>query len=129
VAFAEGARGLSVVDYARALQERHLLNRIVNAFFEDYDLLLTPVVAAPPFPAEGPPPRTIGGREVGTAGFLPFTYPFNLTGHPAASVPAGRDASGMPVGLQVVAPRFADARLLRVCAAFEAAWPWEWPTD
>jgi aspartyl-tRNA(Asn)/glutamyl-tRNA(Gln) amidotransferase subunit A len=125
--FAEAARGVTGVEYAKALADRHLLNRVVNLFFESHDLLLTPVVAAPPFVAEGPPPTVIGGREVGPAGFIPFTYPFNITGHPAASVPAGRDRMGMPVGLQIVGPRFSETAVLRASAAYEALTPWEWP--
>ncbi|MCC7366637.1 MAG: amidase [Dehalococcoidia bacterium] len=123
----EAGRQFSAVDVANALQARHRVNRTVNRFLEEYTLLLTPTVAAPPFAAEGPPPMVIAGRDVGPAGFIPFTYPFNLTGHPAASLPAGVDGDGMPVGLQVVAPRFADALLLAVSAAYEAACPWEGP--
>jgi aspartyl-tRNA(Asn)/glutamyl-tRNA(Gln) amidotransferase subunit A len=97
----------------------------MTAFFEQYDLLLTPTTAALPFVAEGPPPSQIAGRE--GAIFIPCTYPFNFTGHPAASIPAGLSASGLPIGLQIVAPRLADALLLQVSAAFEAACPWSYP--
>ena len=127
--FSELGRGYTAVDVAKASQVRHRLNRQVNRFLEEHTLLLTPTVAAPPFAAEGPPPTVIDGREVGGAGFIPFTYPFNLTGHPAASLPAGCDASGMPVGLQVVAPRFAERLLLSVSAVYEAGSPWGWPGD
>lgn len=127
VRFAESAAGITAVDYVEALQTRHEVNREVNRFLGEYDLLLTPTLAAPPFAAEGPPPREIAGRETGPAGFIPFTYPFNLTGHPAASLPAGLDANGLPVGLQVVAPRFEEKLLLTVSAAFEAAHPWSYP--
>jgi len=126
-AFAENARGLMAYELAGGLQARHTLNRTMTAFFGQYDLLVTPTVSAPPFPSQGPPPATIAGKQVGPAGFIPFTYPFNITGHPAASVPAGRDARGMPVGLQIVGPRFDDARVLAASAAYEAASPWEWP--
>ena len=127
--FAETGFSYSGVDVANALQERHRVNRVVNRFLNEYTLLLTPTVAAPPFVAEGPPPTVIGGRQLAApgAGFIPFTYPFNLTGHPAASLPAGLDSTGMPVGLQVVAPRFAEKLLLSVCGAFESAAPWGWP--
>ena len=56
--------------------------------------------------------------------WTPFTFPFNLTGSPAASVPAGWTASGLPVGLQVVGRNWEDALVLRACAAFEALQPW-----
>ncbi|MGE5596863.1 MAG: amidase, partial [Hyphomicrobiales bacterium] len=114
--FADSGREFTAVQYAEALDKRHQVNRQVNRFFEQYDLLLTPTLAAPPFIAEGPPPSVIGGREVGPAGFIPFTYPFNLTGHPAATLPAGLTAAKLPVGLQVVAPRFAEKLLLAVSA-------------
>lgn len=127
VRFAQSALQVTALQVAEALQQRHAVNRQVNAFLKEYDLLLTPTLAAPPFKAEGPPPMVIAGREVGPAGFIPFTYPFNLTGHPAASIPAGLTSAGLPVGLQVVAPRFADKLLLAVSAAFEAAHPWPWP--
>lgn len=128
-ALAESARALTGVQYAEALAARHTLNRTMTTFFESYDLLLTPTVAAPPFAKAGPPPTVIDGREVGPAGFIPFTYPFNITGHPAASVPAGFDGGGMPIGLQLVGPRFADAFVLRVSAAYEAIDPWRWPAE
>jgi len=126
-AFTELARDFTAAQYATALQERHALNRTVNAFLADYDLLLTPTVAAPPFPKEGPPPTVIAGKEVGGAGFIPFTYPFNLTGHPGASVPAGRDSSGMPVGLQIIGPKFNDRLVLQASAVYESLGAWEWP--
>lgn len=127
VRFAELGRAITAAQYHEALQARHLLNRCVNAFFEDHDLLLTPTVAAKAFPAEGPPPKAVAGQKVGPAGFLPFTYPFNVTGHPAASVPAGLTSEGMPAGLQIVGPRFADALVLAASAAFEATGGWPRP--
>ena len=126
-AFTELARDFTAAQYAQALQERHALNRTVNAFLAEHTILLTPTVAAPPFAKEGPPPTVIAGKEVGGAGFIPFTYPFNLTGHPGASVPAGRDSNGMPVGLQIIGPKFNDRLILQVSAAYEALAPWEWP--
>jgi aspartyl-tRNA(Asn)/glutamyl-tRNA(Gln) amidotransferase subunit A len=58
------------------------------------------------------------------ARWTPFSYPFNITGHPAASIPCGWSLAGLPVGLQVVGPRFADARVLQFCAAWERAFDW-----
>jgi len=63
-------------------------------------------------------------RQANWIDWTPFTYPFNLTGQPAASVPAGVTASGLPVGLQIVGRRHADRIVLAASAAWEAAAPW-----
>ena len=125
--FSEYGRAITALQVAEALEQRHQVNRTMTAFFGKYDLLLTPTTATTAFVAEGPPPSSIAGKSVGPAGFIPFTYPFNFTGHPAASLPAGLSASGLPIGLQAVAPRYADALLLQVSAAYEASRPWGYP--
>ncbi|HXH81691.1 MAG TPA: amidase family protein, partial [Candidatus Tectomicrobia bacterium] len=99
--------------------------REVAAFLERFDLLLTPTTAVPPFPAGGRVPREIAGREVSVRGWMPFTFPFNLTGQPAISVPAGWTEDGLPVGLQIVGRRHADRTVLAAAAAYEAACPWQ----
>ncbi len=95
-----------------------------RALFDQYDLLLTPTVACPPLPIGVDTVTEIAGRPVSFYGWIPFTYPFNLTGQPAASVPAGCTKSGLPVGLQIVGRRLDDATVLRASAAFERARPW-----
>ena len=74
-------------------------------------------------------PSQIAGRRVQGMQWTPFTYPFNATGAPAASVPAGWSSGGLPVGLQIVGRWRDDATVLRACAAFEAIsdWPGRWP--
>ena len=96
----------------------------VHIFLARFDLLLTPTAAVPPFPLGTGVPREIAGQEVSRLGWMPFTYPFNLTGQPAASVPAGWTEDGVPVGLQIVGRRHADRTVLAAAAAFEAACPW-----
>jgi aspartyl-tRNA(Asn)/glutamyl-tRNA(Gln) amidotransferase subunit A len=95
-----------------------------RAFFERYDLLLTPTVACPPFALGLDHPSEIAGKTLPPYGWLPYTYPFNLTGQPAASVPCGFTRDGLPIGLQIVGRRFDDALVLRAAAAFERARPW-----
>ena len=71
------------------------------------------------------PPTEIDGRPTpGMFDHLPFTYPFNLTGWPAASVPCGFNSEGLPIALQIVAGRHQDALCLRAAAAFESLQPW-----
>ncbi|WP_456424981.1 amidase [Rhodocaloribacter sp.] len=98
-------------------------------FFARYDLLLTPVMAAPPHLSGQFGPRTIDGAPIESALEPFFTYPFNLTGQPAASVPAGFTGDGLPVGLQIVGRRFDEATVLRASARYEEARPWagHWP--
>lgn len=96
-----------------------------RAFMEPYDLLLTPAMACPAWSWERPPAEVDGQPVQQVAGGRwPLMYPFNLTGWPAASIPCGFTAGGLPVGLQVVARWHRDADCLRAAAAFEEARPW-----
>ncbi len=92
--------------------------------FETYDLLLTPTIACPPFAVGLDNPTQIAGTRVEPYAWIPFTFPFNMTGQPAASVPCGFTKDGLPVGLQIVGRRFDDVTVLRASAAFERARPW-----
>jgi aspartyl-tRNA(Asn)/glutamyl-tRNA(Gln) amidotransferase subunit A len=117
----EGA-SRSALDYVAATAVRAELGRTMGAFHEKFDLLLTPTMPIAAFDAgvEVPPGSTL---ERWTS-WTPFTYPFNMTQQPAASLPCGFTAAGLPVGLQVVGPKHADARVLTACRAFEQARPW-----
>jgi aspartyl-tRNA(Asn)/glutamyl-tRNA(Gln) amidotransferase subunit A len=121
----------SSVDIARALLERIELQQQAVEFFKRFDLLLTPTMTLPPFGLDVErQPTEVGGRPVAGVQWMAFTYPFNLTGHPAITVPAGWTADGLPVGLQIVGPWRNDRLVLRAAAAFEAAAPWSarWPS-
>jgi aspartyl-tRNA(Asn)/glutamyl-tRNA(Gln) amidotransferase subunit A len=104
-----------------AQQKRGALGAHMNLFHRDYDLLVTPALAVPAFDVGKEFPETSGGKR--WTDWTPFTYPFNLTQQPAASIPCGFTASGLPVGLQIVGPRYADALVLRAARAFESARP------
>jgi aspartyl-tRNA(Asn)/glutamyl-tRNA(Gln) amidotransferase subunit A len=95
-----------------------------RAFFEQYDLLLTPTIACPPFAVGLDNPTEIAGKPVEPYAWIPFTYPFNMTGQPASSVPCGFTKDGLPIGLQIVGRRFDDVTVLRASAAFERVRPW-----
>ncbi|MBR1218823.1 amidase [Bradyrhizobium sp. U87765 SZCCT0131] len=109
---AEVGRKLSSLDYMNAIHDRMELGREVNAWFERYDLLVLPTFH-------------VGAPEAGTfpdsiLGPPRLTGPFNVTRHPAASIPCGRTVAGMPIGLQVVGRHDQDALVLRACRAYEA---------
>jgi aspartyl-tRNA(Asn)/glutamyl-tRNA(Gln) amidotransferase subunit A len=114
----------SAVDFVRAANVRRTLNEAFVRFFTRYDLLLTPTVTAPPPPVTVEAHAEIAGRKVTRLGWLAFTFPLSLIGYPAASVPCGWTREGLPVGLQIVAPRLAEPLVLRAAAAFEAIAPW-----
>jgi Asp-tRNA(Asn)/Glu-tRNA(Gln) amidotransferase A subunit family amidase len=92
----------------------------VNQLLDGYDLLLLPVTPVTAFTAGADAPGDVLGRPVGPTGWSYFTPLFNLSGHPAASVPAGVAADGLPVGMQVVGRWLGDDSVLRFCSAFEA---------
>lgn len=106
------------------LQRKAVTNKMWR-FMQRYDLLLTPTLATPPFPVDIEGPETIEGRKVTPAEWLAFVFPINLTGQPAASIPAGFTAEGLPVGLQIVGRHLDDALVLRASAAFEKVCGWQ----
>ena len=114
----------SAVEFVRAANVRRTLNDAFVRFFSRYDLLLTPTMSAPPPPVKVEFHEEIAGQKVTRLGWLAFTFPLSLIGYPAASVPCGWTREGLPVGLQIAAPRLAEALVLRAAAAFEAMSPW-----
>ncbi|MFJ6560649.1 amidase [Streptomyces sp. NPDC091412] len=111
---AAGAR-LSALDYLAAVDVRMELGRVMGHFHRSYDLLVTPTLPITAFEAGAEVPKGSGHRR--WTGWTPFTYPFNMTQQPAASVPVGRDEDGLPVGLQIVAARHRDDLVLRAAHA------------
>jgi aspartyl-tRNA(Asn)/glutamyl-tRNA(Gln) amidotransferase subunit A len=110
--------------YVQAWFDRLAFWEPVRRLFARYDLLLTPTVACPPFKVGLDNPPEIAGTPIDAYGWIPFTFPFNMTGQPAASVPCGFTRDGLPIGLQIVGRRFDDATVLRAARAFEEAHPW-----
>jgi Asp-tRNA(Asn)/Glu-tRNA(Gln) amidotransferase A subunit family amidase len=115
----EGARGTTATQLVDVLDECHRMNLRLVEIFHDVRLLLTPTLAGPP------PPLALGGTGVvngeHTPNWVCFTYPFNMTRSPAATVCAGLTPSGLPVGIQLIGPQHADLVVLRSAAALEAA--------
>jgi aspartyl-tRNA(Asn)/glutamyl-tRNA(Gln) amidotransferase subunit A len=117
---AEGER-ISAVNYLGAELVRTALGQQMVAFHQKYDLLLTPMMPIPALPVgqDLNDPAT----ERHWIDWSPFSYPFNMTRQPAASIPCGLTGTGLPIGLQIVGPLYADARVLRAARAFETTQP------
>jgi len=116
---------LTATDVAGAVQHRDRLAASVAAVFRDHDFIVTPTMACAPWEYTRTFPALIDGQPLQNwRDWLPFTYPFNFTGHPAISVPAGWTRDGLPVGLQIVGRRFADREVLAAARFLEQVRPW-----
>ena len=121
VATAEEGERISAVDYLDADLVRNSLARQMAEFHRNYDLLVTPMMPVPALPV---------GQDLNDPAaerhwieWSPFSYPFNMTRQPAASIPCGLTSAGLPIGLQIVGPLYADDRVLRAARAFEMTQP------
>jgi aspartyl-tRNA(Asn)/glutamyl-tRNA(Gln) amidotransferase subunit A len=111
----------TLADYLKSENERVLLAGMMQRFHRDYDLLVTPTLPMPAFAAGAL--LADPARQQSWLDWSPFCYPFNLTGQPAASVPIGLTAAGLPVGLQIVGPLYGDRQVLRAARALEKVQP------
>ncbi|NJQ01897.1 amidase [Streptomyces zingiberis] len=116
---AEQGAAYSALDYLAAVDARMALGREMGRFHRDHDLLVTPTMPVTAFEAGAEVPA--GSGLTRWTGWTPFTYPFNLTQQPAATVPCGRDGDGLPIGVQLVAARHADGVVLRAAHALYEA--------
>ena len=121
---AEQGRGYSLADYLSAHNRRAQLAETMRRFHERYDLLLTPQMPLPAFEVghTSPPDGRFGNDWIN---WSPYTYPFNLTQQPAASVPCGFSSDGLPLALQIVGPPRNDALVLRAARAYEREHPFK----
>ena len=124
VACIESAANHSAADYVAMRVRKLSYVEVIHRFFEDYDLLLTPAVSVAAFPADRLMPEDWPDHPWDWVQWAEFSYPFNMSHNPAASVPCGFTEKGLPVGLQIVGPRMRDLAVLQASAAFEAASPW-----
>src|SRR2546425_4845356 len=124
VACIEDGQRYSMVDYVEARGEKLAYWDSVRPLFEKFDLLLTPTLSVAAFPVGRLNPAHWPQHPWDWIRWASFSYPFNFTGQPAPSVPAGFTSAGLPVGLQIVGRRFADLTVMQASAAFEAARPW-----
>ena len=121
---AEEGETATLEDFFAAMTARVELGDTLSRFHETFDLLLTPTT-----PTAAPNAETVYHTQAYDRWrhVVPYTSPFNLTGQPAASIPCGVTKAGLPVGLQIVGPRFAEALVLRAARAFEEVRPFPQP--
>jgi Asp-tRNA(Asn)/Glu-tRNA(Gln) amidotransferase A subunit family amidase len=122
-AIVERALALPSEKYHHAVQRRYEFRERVRQCFERYDLLLSPTLPVAGVDVGVSVPASLAGRNL--VSWVSYTYPFNLTGQPAASIPAGFTRAGLPVGLQIVARPYREEDLFALAAALEAVRPWK----
>lgn len=115
----------SAKDVKRAEAQRKKIFESVTRLFQEIDILITPTTACTAFDLGLMYPPKINGRGVSPVGWMSFTFPFNLTGHPAATVPCGWSSDGLPIGMQIIGKRFNDLLVLQVSKAFQNLSPWQ----
>lgn len=117
-----GALDQTLEEYYAKVFARYDFREKMRQFFSKYDLLLTPTIPVPAPEVGVNVPPEVAGRNI--VSWVYYTYPFNLTGQPAASAPAGMTKDGLPVGLQIVGPMHGECEIFRAAAALEEARPW-----
>ena len=124
---AEAGRGLDGLTVKRAEMARVADGLALAEFFEHHDLILSPTLPVPAFKAGQQIPSEAYAEN--PLSWIPYTFPINLTRNPAASVPCGFTATGLPIGLQVIGPLFGETMVLRACRTYEEANPCHqsWP--
>ncbi len=123
-ALLDRAQTFSASDILKAHDAWNDYYHVWRKFMQTYDLVLTPTMATTAFAAGADKPETVNGKPTTHLGWTGFAYPFNLTGQPAATVPCGFNAQGLPVGLQIVGRYGDDLTVLKAAAVFEELAPW-----
>ena len=108
-----------------AMKIRNEFYQNIYKSFKHYDILITPTTAIPAFEIGIAAPTSIEGVNVGPTGWQPFTFPFNFTGYPAASIPCGWTNNNLPIGMQIIGKRFEELLILQISKAFEDLAPWQ----
>jgi aspartyl-tRNA(Asn)/glutamyl-tRNA(Gln) amidotransferase subunit A len=116
-------------EFCSAIRDRKAVVNRMWRLMENYDFILTPTMTVPPFPVDQPGPCIVDGVSVSEFAWSSFNVPFNLTGQPAISLPAGWTSDGLPIGLQLAGRHLADQPLLAFAAAYERIFDWKekWP--
>jgi len=110
--------------YTAEIQREVIYDNICK-HFKEFDILITPTMACPAFELGISSPTEIEGKKVSVGAWSPYTHPFNMSGHPAASIPCGWTSEGLPIGMQIIGQRFDEVSVLQVSKAFEEIAPWQ----
>lgn len=125
LAYIRLGQSMGVNEVRAGLSARTAVYFEVERVFRDHDFLVTPTVSVAAFEIGLTSPAEIDGvKTTSFRDWLPYTYPFNLSGHPAVTIPAGFTRGGLPVGIQIVGPRFSDRGVLALARAVETERPW-----
>jgi aspartyl-tRNA(Asn)/glutamyl-tRNA(Gln) amidotransferase subunit A len=118
------ASNSTAVDFTKAVGNVDAIKSALADQFDKFDLLVSPTMPVAPYEC-GKPSGNIDGYDVdGSWAGLAFTYPINSSGHPAASIPAGLNSNGLPIGLHIIGKFGDEATIIKASAAFEKAKPW-----
>ncbi len=122
----ENAQNLTPLDIMESLYRRVTLYEEYHQFFKNFDILITPTVAVTPFAHGIWSPKQIAGKGASPCLWFAFCYVCNMAGLPAASIPCGFSAEGLPIGMLIVGPRGADLHVLQAAQAYEEIAPWQY---
>jgi Asp-tRNA(Asn)/Glu-tRNA(Gln) amidotransferase A subunit family amidase len=117
--------GYDGMSLPKAIAGRNKVYETIYNAFKNFDVVITPSLAVPAFELGIMYPSKINGLNVSPTAWMPFSFPFNLTGHPAASIPSGWSSGDLPIGMQIVGKRFDELTVLQVSKAFEEMAPWQ----
>jgi len=112
-------------DLMRAESHEKEIDNVISQYFKKYDILITPTTPVPAIDLGIPYPSKVAGKPSPPTGLMGFTYPFNITWNPAASIPCGWTNNGLPIGMQIVGRRFDEITILQISKAFENLHPWQ----
>jgi len=119
----------SSMNIGKAREQRKRVYEEMYQYFKNYDILITPTLPCPAIKPEwletGTTFPTIGKKSLGIMSWMTYTYPFNMTGLPAATIPCGWSSDGLPIGMQIVGKQYDEKTVLQVSKAFEEVSPWQ----
>ena len=125
VKIVEAGLKYTAMDMHAADSMRMKMYEAFNNYFQDYNILITPTTAIPAFELDVMNPTKIGNKVASPLTWVSLTYPFNMTGLPAASIPCGWTKEGLPTGMQIIGKRFDELTVLQVAKAFQEISPWQ----